>query len=52
MSLGTQRVVELLIERGAPVTEPEAEPWATPLAWAEKRGHKEIAEILRKHAAN
>ena len=28
---------------------PDDPPWATPLAWAEKRGHPEIAEILRRH---
>lgn len=35
---GRRRLVELLIQRGAPVDEPEAEPWATPRAWARKMG--------------
>jgi hypothetical protein len=31
--------VELLVARGAVVEEPDAEPWATPRAWARKMGH-------------
>ncbi len=34
---GRKQLAELLILRGAPVDEPEAEPWATPRAWTEKR---------------
>jgi hypothetical protein len=44
-------MVEFLLGRGARVSLPDDEPWATPLAWAEKRGHPEIAEILRRHGA-
>jgi hypothetical protein len=44
-------MVDLLIARGAPVDEPEAEAWATPLAWAEKMGHTAIAERLRRSPA-
>ncbi len=33
---GRKELVELLIARGAPMHEPDAEPWATPKAWAEK----------------
>ena len=44
-------MVELLIARGAPVNEPDAEPWATPLAWAKKMGHTEIERRLRDHGA-
>jgi ankyrin repeat protein len=44
-------MVEFLLSRGAPTSLPGDEPWATPLAWAERRGHGEIAEILRKHGA-
>lgn len=44
---GRRDLVELLIARGAPVGEPDAEPWATPLAWAEKMGHTAIARVLR-----
>ena len=32
--------------------EPEAAPWATPLAWAERRHHAEIASILRQRGAD
>ena len=44
-------MVEFLLARGAPANLPDDEPWATPLAWAEKRGHADIAAILRKHGA-
>ena len=44
-------MVELLIARSAAVTEPDAEPWATPLAWATKMGHGGIAELLRGQGA-
>jgi ankyrin repeat protein len=40
-------MVALLLSRGATVKEPDAEPWATPLAWASKMGHAEIAALLR-----
>jgi hypothetical protein len=36
----------LLLERGADPVERDAPEWATPLAWANKRGHGEIAELL------
>jgi ankyrin repeat protein len=39
--------VEFLLSRGAPVALPDDEPWATPLAWAERRGHGDIAALLR-----
>jgi hypothetical protein len=40
-------MVELLIARGAPLIEPDAERWAQPLAWAIKMGHAAIAEVLQ-----
>jgi hypothetical protein len=43
--------VEFLLALGALTNLPDDEPWATPLAWAERRGHTEVAEILRKHGA-
>lgn len=43
---GRAELVQLLVENGAPVNEPEAEPWATPLAWANKMGHEKIAAYL------
>jgi len=48
---GRKELVELLIARGAPVNEPDAEPWATPLAWAKKMGHGVIERRLRGHGA-
>jgi ankyrin repeat protein len=44
-------LVELMLERGAAVNEPDAEPWATPLAWAAKMGHEELAKFLRERGA-
>jgi ankyrin repeat protein len=34
---GRKKLAELFILRGAPIDEPDAQPWATPKAWAEKR---------------
>jgi ankyrin repeat protein len=48
---GRVELVKLLLARGADPIEPEAEPWASPLAWAERRQHAEIAAILRQHGA-
>jgi hypothetical protein len=39
----------LLIQRGAPVREEDAEAWATPEAWAQKMGHREIQALLEQH---
>lgn len=44
---GRLEKVELLLERDADPTAAGAE-WATPLAWAEKRGHSEVTEVLRR----
>jgi len=43
--------VEFLLSRGAPVNLPDDEEWATPLAWAERRGHEAIAALLRTRGA-
>jgi hypothetical protein len=40
---GRVELVRLLLARGADSIEPDAQPWATPLAWAERRHHVEIA---------
>ncbi len=48
---GRVALVELLLARGADPIEAGAEPWATPLAWAERRHHAGIASILRQHGA-
>jgi ankyrin repeat protein len=39
-------MVEFLLRRGAPKSLPDDPPWATPLAWAIKRGHEKIASLL------
>jgi ankyrin repeat protein len=46
---GRKELVELLIARGAPVNELDAEPWATPRKWAEKMKHGAVIEVLREH---
>lgn len=43
---GRMRLVKLFLERGANPGAAGA-PWAVPLAWAEKKGHGKIAELLR-----
>jgi ankyrin repeat protein len=45
---GREELVQLFLERGADPVEPDAESWATPLAWAQKQGHHTIATILRR----
>ncbi len=45
---GRVELVRLLLERGAPAVEPDAEPWAAPLAWAEKMRHYDLLAILRE----
>jgi hypothetical protein len=42
-------MVKLLIQRGAPVRERDAEAWTAPEAWAEKMGHPEIQAILKQN---
>jgi ankyrin repeat protein len=48
---GQAAAVELLLERGA---DPDAAgaPWAIPLAWARKKGHERVADLLRAAAAD
>ncbi len=41
-----QELVELYLSRGASAEEPDAEPWAAPLAWAERYQHDQVARIL------
>ena len=48
---GRVPLVELLLARGSDPIESGAEPWARPLAWAERRHHGEIASMLRQHGA-
>jgi ankyrin repeat protein len=44
---GREELVRLFLERGADPEEAAAEPWARPLAWAEKKGHASVAALLR-----
>ena len=46
---GDQERVELLLEAGA-YAQRSGAVWSTPLHWAESRGHRDIAEILRSHS--
>jgi len=39
---GRTELAELLIARGAPAVEVDAEPWASPVAWARKMKHEAI----------
>lgn len=43
---GQARMVEFLLGRGARPELPDDPPWATPLAWATRRGHDEVVRIL------
>ena len=43
---GRVPIVKELLRRGVDPMEPDAESWATPRAWAEKMGHREIAAML------
>lgn len=47
---GRRDVVAFLLERGADINKAGA-PWATPLAWARKKGHAEIETDLRQAGA-
>jgi hypothetical protein len=46
---GRLEVAKLLLERGADPLEGDAEPWATPRAWAEKMGHEAITATIQEH---
>lgn len=46
---GRTGLVEFLIERDAAVHEPDAEPWATPQAWARKMKHDAVLAILQRY---
>lgn len=47
---GRRQLVRLLLDHGADAAK-AGTPWATPLAWAEKKGHREIAADLRAAGA-
>lgn len=48
---GHAPMAEFLLAGGADAGLPHEHPWATPLAWAEKKRHPEIARILRAQRA-
>lgn len=43
-------LVRLYLRRGAPVIEVDAEPWATPVAWARKMNHQAILSLLEANS--
>lgn len=45
------RMMELLLKRGAAANLPGDEPWSTPLAWANRRGLRRIASLLKQYGA-
>ena len=45
---GNAALVKLLLENGADPNGAGAN-WASPLAWAQRRGHREIEQLLRRH---
>jgi ankyrin repeat protein len=49
---GRLELVKLLLKRGADPVEADAEPWATPRAWADKMGHAEILAELEMATAD
>jgi ankyrin repeat protein len=44
---GREELVRLFLDRGGDPVEADAEPWATPVAWAEKKGHGGVLAMLR-----
>jgi hypothetical protein len=42
----------VFLDRGADRVEADAEPWATPVAWAEKMGHSEVLALLGSPSAS
>ncbi|HEY6341274.1 MAG TPA: ankyrin repeat domain-containing protein [Bryobacteraceae bacterium] len=49
---GRVELVKLFLARGADPVEADAEPWATPRAWAEKMDYPEIVELLNAAKPN
>jgi ankyrin repeat protein len=44
---GRLELARLLLDRGADPAERDAEPWASPIAWADKRRHSALGDLLR-----
>jgi ankyrin repeat protein len=47
---GQLLLVKLFLDRGTDPIEADAEPWATPAAWAEKQGHADVLALLREYS--
>jgi ankyrin repeat protein len=45
---GRTATVRYLLQRGALPQLPDEPPWATPLAWAQRRNHPDIVHCLRE----
>ncbi len=45
---GNVPLVELFLARGADPVERDAEPWATPAAWAARMDHPDILDLLKR----
>jgi ankyrin repeat protein len=43
---GREELVKLFLARGADPIEADAEPWASPRAWAEKMGRVDVLALL------
>jgi len=43
---GRPLIVREMLNRGVDPVEPDAQPWATPRAWAQKMGHPDILQML------
>ena len=46
---GRVHFVKLLLERGADPVEKDAQPWATPRAWAQKMKHDKVLQVLLEY---
>jgi hypothetical protein len=49
---GRVHFVKLLLERGADPVEADTQPWATPRAWAEKKGHLALLTVLQEYGGS
>jgi ankyrin repeat protein len=47
-----RQMIAFLLAQGAATKLPGDEPWATPLAWARKRGLADVEEMLLTHGAS
>ena len=45
-------MVEFLLRRGARLSLPDDPPWATPKAWAERRGHHAVVRLLENYESS